>query len=236
MHSEMRWNERESRWEGNEQVLRDFDNVLSSSSRPALITQLSTQSPHHPHHHSKHKMPHADCQTNKAHNHTVGEMVFDSVAMCWRSRAPEAEVQLQLEIEDGFWDVEEEEAEERLEGRTTRKGPEWMSQTLASHASYPISVQRAIYYLPPSPPDAEKNIKEGDEPDTGKPWGCGLRQTEDVVRFWETACEAEARHRNEVCAWVKRRKAKEGRSYLKEIRKVCFVLCFESEKTRRYGV
>ncbi|CAH7673900.1 hypothetical protein PPACK8108_LOCUS8802 [Phakopsora pachyrhizi] len=44
-NGEMRWNEEDVRWEGNEQVLREFDNVLSSSSRPALISQLSIQSP-----------------------------------------------------------------------------------------------------------------------------------------------------------------------------------------------
>lgn len=39
---EMTWNPLLHRWEGNESVLRDFDKALSSSTRPALITQLSS--------------------------------------------------------------------------------------------------------------------------------------------------------------------------------------------------
>lgn len=38
----MTWNPQLQRWEGNESVLRDFDKALSSSTRPALITQLSS--------------------------------------------------------------------------------------------------------------------------------------------------------------------------------------------------
>src|ERR1700753_4214828 len=38
---EMRWNPQSLRWEGNEQILRDFDSATGSSSRPALITQLT---------------------------------------------------------------------------------------------------------------------------------------------------------------------------------------------------
>ncbi|ORY72740.1 hypothetical protein BCR35DRAFT_160663 [Leucosporidium creatinivorum] len=39
---DMTWNPLLHRWEGNESVLRDFDKALSSSTRPALITQLSS--------------------------------------------------------------------------------------------------------------------------------------------------------------------------------------------------
>ena len=39
---EMRWNPTLQRWEGNEQDVKSFDDVLGSSSRPALITQFSS--------------------------------------------------------------------------------------------------------------------------------------------------------------------------------------------------
>lgn len=38
---DMRWNPGRQRWEGNEREMKDFDNALHSSARPALITQLS---------------------------------------------------------------------------------------------------------------------------------------------------------------------------------------------------
>ena len=39
------FNPKTLRWEGNEQILRDFDVVVASSSRPALVTNLSCQGP-----------------------------------------------------------------------------------------------------------------------------------------------------------------------------------------------
>ncbi|POW12339.1 hypothetical protein PSTT_04628 [Puccinia striiformis] len=89
-NSEMRWNDEEARWEGNEQVLREFDNVLSTSSRPALISQLSIQSPMM---RSPTGMIAEDIsdrgvmssfKTNKAQNHVVGGMIFDAESMSWR--------------------------------------------------------------------------------------------------------------------------------------------------------
>ncbi|KAK0524364.1 hypothetical protein OC834_005568 [Tilletia horrida] len=41
---DMRWNPAMQRWEGNESALRAFDNVVNSSSRPALISPLTTSS------------------------------------------------------------------------------------------------------------------------------------------------------------------------------------------------
>ncbi|CAD6893783.1 unnamed protein product [Tilletia controversa] len=41
---DMRWNPAMQRWEGNESALRAFDNVINSSSRPALISPLTTGS------------------------------------------------------------------------------------------------------------------------------------------------------------------------------------------------
>ncbi|KAL9933225.1 hypothetical protein V8E36_007943 [Tilletia maclaganii] len=41
---DMRWNPAMQRWEGNESALRAFDNVVNSSTRPALISPLTTSS------------------------------------------------------------------------------------------------------------------------------------------------------------------------------------------------
>ncbi|CAH7673920.1 hypothetical protein PPACK8108_LOCUS8814, partial [Phakopsora pachyrhizi] len=113
-NGEMRWNEEDVRWEGNEQVLREFDNVLSSSSRPALISQLSIQSP-------VIQSPGSEdfggsekgstIRLNKAHNHVVGGMIFDSEAMCWRSREVDGEDELLLESDEELemrWQADDE--------------------------------------------------------------------------------------------------------------------------------
>jgi hypothetical protein len=76
---EMTWNPQTLRWEGNYGVLRDFDNALGSSVRPALIAYrapiaLKPASP-------------VDKGNNTASNavRVVGNMMFDPEKMCWIS-------------------------------------------------------------------------------------------------------------------------------------------------------
>ena len=63
------------RWEGNDQVLRDFDAAVGTSVRPALITQLTGSSIGSP-------------VGNIAGARVVGNMLFDPTRMCWVSTLP----------------------------------------------------------------------------------------------------------------------------------------------------
>ncbi|KAF9527839.1 hypothetical protein CPB83DRAFT_379411 [Crepidotus variabilis] len=75
---EMKWNPQTLRWEGNDQVLRDFDAAVGSSTRPALITHLTGSVMGSPH------------GSFAAGARIVGNMVFDPQKMCWISTlAPE---------------------------------------------------------------------------------------------------------------------------------------------------
>ena len=71
----MKWNPQTLRWEGNDQVLRDFDAAVGTSVRPALITQLTGSSIGSP-------------VGNIAGARVVGNMLFDPTRMCWVSTLP----------------------------------------------------------------------------------------------------------------------------------------------------
>ncbi|CEH15369.1 hypothetical protein CBOM_03686 [Ceraceosorus bombacis] len=104
----MRWNSIKRCWEGNENMLRDFENALSSSTRPALITQMPASyqtagagasrlcSPTiaSPSFQSAHAIAAASTSgllpghghakaTNKDCPQVVGSMVFDAQSMKW---------------------------------------------------------------------------------------------------------------------------------------------------------
>ena len=70
---EMSFNPKTLRWDGNEQVLRDFDAAVASSSRPALITNLSGPGPSTP----------VNGQSSATTPKVVGSMLFDPINMCW---------------------------------------------------------------------------------------------------------------------------------------------------------
>lgn len=97
----MTWNPTTLRWEGNESVLRDFDNIpLSTSARPALITHfsgaagfpssssLSTISPTTGASGSGLPMTHGH-NANQGTIRIVGDMRFDPEKMCWVSLGEE---------------------------------------------------------------------------------------------------------------------------------------------------
>jgi len=68
---EMRWNPHSLKWDGNEQVLRDFDAVTGNSTRPALITNLTASSAGH----ALGGIP--------SGVRIVGNMMFAPEKMCW---------------------------------------------------------------------------------------------------------------------------------------------------------
>lgn len=76
----MTWNPQTLRWEGNENVLRDFDTHLTSSTRPALIAHFTGSSV---------GMPSPTVGATQTVR-IVGDMRFDPERMCWVSNlAPE---------------------------------------------------------------------------------------------------------------------------------------------------
>ncbi|KAK0191323.1 hypothetical protein F5146DRAFT_1048153 [Armillaria mellea] len=70
---DMKWNPQTLRWEGNEQVLKDFD---VASTRPALITHLTGSSLGSP------------APSFASGARIVGNMIFDPTRMCWISTLP----------------------------------------------------------------------------------------------------------------------------------------------------
>lgn len=76
---DMKWNPQIMRWEGNDQVLRDFDATVGTSTRPALITHLTGSSMGSP------------ANSFAAGARKVGNMMFDPSRMCWISMLPPEE-------------------------------------------------------------------------------------------------------------------------------------------------
>ncbi|CAE6423457.1 unnamed protein product [Rhizoctonia solani] len=79
---DMKWNPKTLRWEGNEQVLKEFD-AHAAPSRPALITHLTGSSI------GGLMSPTGSMLASGAR--IVGNMLFDPVRMCWISRLPPEE-------------------------------------------------------------------------------------------------------------------------------------------------
>ena len=75
----MKWNPLSLRWEGNDQVLRDFEAAVGTSTRPALITHLTGSSIGSP------------LGSFASGARMVGNMIFDPQQMCWISTLPPEE-------------------------------------------------------------------------------------------------------------------------------------------------
>jgi hypothetical protein len=103
----MRWNPQTLRWEGNDQVLRDFDNAISSSTRPALITHLSGAALGSP----------VNSASGIPGARVVGNMLFDPVKMCWISQLPPEE-----EEPDVFADMADDETDENTSWEKNKNG------------------------------------------------------------------------------------------------------------------
>lgn len=93
----MCWNAQALRWEGNEGVLRDFDQVIQSSTRPALISQLTGSSTSSALTHAAGYSSPISPESSTLMNHiasgarVVGDMLFDPVQMRWVHKSGEEE-------------------------------------------------------------------------------------------------------------------------------------------------
>ena len=125
---DMFFNPKTLRWDGNEQILRDFDAIIASSSRPALITNLSGQGSSTP----------VNGQSSATTPKVVGSMLFDPIKMCWVHQLGDA-----FE-EDPFAAIDELEKldEEEGEGWATIKVNSPPSELGTSVGSGPGPVQR----------------------------------------------------------------------------------------------
>jgi hypothetical protein len=186
-NTEMRWNDQEARWEGNEHVLREFDNVLSTSSRPALISQLSIQSPmmRSPTGAMQEDMPDSGLmnsfRNNKAQNHVVGGMIFDAESMSWRKVTGGGEDEDELQLE----------SDEELELR-------WLADDESSSRHKPLGGVRDDGWNSLSSslslPHPQNKYESEDEfnRNRGRRFGS----------FWQACVEAEERHKQEIASWI----------------------------------
>lgn len=214
VHGEMTWNPSLHRWEGNESALREFDKALSSSTRPALITQLSSPNA------SRIGFPSLIVPTSPSppspaavvptaltapNVKVVGSMVFDPVRMSWHSLAGvegEDELDLMSDGPGGDWADDEggERAPSSLGGSGAGDGWEMGEQArmLKSRASFVLS-----------------ECEDGESGDEGDG---------DARRRLRRECEeGERRSREEMSGWMRREgvdEARKMREMLYEIRTV----------------
>ena len=88
------------RWEGNEQILRDVDAIVASSSDP-LITNLSGQAPSTP----------VNGQSSATTPKVVSSMLLDPIKVCWVRQLGDALKEDPFAAMDGLETLDEEEGE-----------------------------------------------------------------------------------------------------------------------------
>jgi hypothetical protein len=216
VHGEMTYNPILQRWEGNESVLREFDKVLSTSTRPALISpfsstlgsparsgfssptlidsQVELDTPSLP----TVVLPKASSGASRGGVKVVGDMVFDPSTCSWHAIAgPEGEDELELD----WGDVADD--EEGGEGDGWAKGER--ERMLKNRASFVLSEGEE------GSSEEERNGKKG-------------KMTKRSI--WRESKRAEERCKEELEGWITYREEgeKEDRSWLYELRGVSFLL------------
>ncbi|EPQ60544.1 hypothetical protein GLOTRDRAFT_109003 [Gloeophyllum trabeum ATCC 11539] len=205
---DMKWNPQTLRWEGNDQVLRDFDAVVGTSTRPALITHLTGSSMGSP------------VGSFASGARLVGNMMFDPQKMCWISTLPPEE-----DEPDVFADLADD--EDDADGWETKGGTIRASQQgVAEQSSDASRVSTATRMSTPSPAPARSRSMSESESDRGSRASMCVADVDEI--FVEECRLAEERHRAEMKGWrldQPLRHAEPDRSYLYEIRALA---------TRRY--
>jgi hypothetical protein len=178
---EMKWNPTTLRWEGNDQVLRDFDTVLGTSTRPALITHLTGSSIGSP------------VGSFAAGARKVGNMIFDPTRMCWVSTLPPDE-----EEPDVFADLADDEDDENAweaKGGTIRASQGCTNGAISDTST---STNSAIIITAPSPARSRIRTNSESESDRGSRASIVYNVADDFV---EICRAAEERHRQEIKGW-----------------------------------
>ncbi|CAL1695331.1 unnamed protein product [Somion occarium] len=194
---EMKWNPQTLRWEGNDQVLRDFDAAVGTSTRPALITHLTGSSVGSP----------AGSFASGAR--VVGNMIFDPTRMCWISTLPPEE-----DEPDVFADLADDEDDDwEAKGgtiRATQQTSGTVTETIVSSNTSRVDA--------PSPALSHRRSMSDAESDRGSRASYVCNVDAD---FLEKCRIAEERHRQEMRGWIPINRdphAELDRSYLYDIR------------------
>jgi hypothetical protein len=206
---EMKWNPQTLRWEGNDQVLRDFDVATGTSMRPALITHLTGSSIGSP----------IGTFANGAR--VVGNMIFDPAKMCWISTLPPEE-----EEPDVFAELADDEDEDDWEanGGTIKASQQLQPGLACSDVSSVKDTSSTTSIEPPSP--APSRIRGTS--DAGSDRGSRGSIVYDVDdEFFDKCRDAQERHLAEMKPWSSYLvpTPASNRSYLYELRALA---------TRRY--
>lgn len=148
----MQWNAKALRWDGNETVLRDFDQVIQSSSRPALISQLTGGSIHS----ASSSVPGYSSPEGSARLpsiasgvRVVGDMLFDPVQMRWiHKHGAEEEVDIFAELDD---DIDEACAAagntiraRKIKSAEVLRHKTWASEPIIGAGDRDLAIRRAV--------------------------------------------------------------------------------------------
>jgi len=202
----MKWNPTALRWEGNDQALRDFD-AVGTSTRPALITHLTGSSIGSP----------VGSFANGAR--IVGNMIFDPTRMCWISALPPDE-----DEPDVFADLADDEEDD---GWETKGGTIRANQPASTAATSDGSDAGSLNRI--EPPSPARSLRRRSSCESSSDRGSRASLVYDVdENFLQTCRDAEARHKSELKGWKLKSDDvfdQPDRSYLWEIRALA---------TRRY--
>lgn len=208
---EMKWNPMALRWEGNDQALRDFD-AVGTSTRPALITHLTGSSIGSP----------VGTFANGAR--MVGNMIFDPARMCWISTLPPEEdepdvfADLADDEEDGGWESK---------GGTIRAGQPGSNAESVGTSDVSDTGSGSSSRIEPASP--ARSLRRRSSCESSSDRGSRASLVYDVdENFLQTCRDAEARHKSELKGWRLKKDDvpdQANRSHLWEIRALA---------TRRY--
>lgn len=207
----MKWNPVALRWEGNDQALREFD-VVATSTRPALITHLTGSSVGSP------------VNSFAKGARIVGNMIFDPARMCWISTLPPDE-----DEPDVFAELADDEEDDGWETKGGTIRANQLASTVESTAATSDTSDAGSSSNRIEPPSPARSLRRRSSCESSSDRGSRASLVYDVDdSFLQTCRDAEARHKSELKGW----KLKNGdaldqpnRSYLWEIRALA---------TRRY--
>lgn len=175
----MKWNPQTLRWEGNDQVLREFDMAVGTSTRPALITHLSGSAVGSP------------MGSFVAGSRIVGNMIFDPTRMCWISTLPPDEDE--PDVFANLADDEEDSDSWESKGGTIRAN---VPRTSNGSTAAGGSDSRAEA---PSPAHSHSRTISESGSDRGSRASMVVCEVDDA--FIEICRKAEERHRIEMKGW-----------------------------------
>lgn len=201
---DMKWNPQTLRWEGNDQVLREFDAVVGTSTRPALITHLTGSSIGSP------------AGSFAAGARRVGNMIFDPARMCWISTLPPEE-----DEPDVFANMADDEWESK--GDTIR---------VVSRLGVSANNTSSSSGLPEAPSPARSHTRTLSESGSERGSRASLLVC-DVDEAFVAECKAaEERHRSEMKGWQTSSARLSNDSYVEPDRSYLYEI--RALATRRY--